>query len=891
MKRTKMRLAMGTGILLLALPVRAGDYDLKAELADNGLKSLTLPDGTAVASPFTPKIESVTFEMPDGTQQGTAPHSDKITPAFAREGNTVMLTNWPRARLSCTYETRGDTLLIRLALRNDGAEPIRSAHLRLLALRWPPDDVPLPYWSFNSYWTAPGDNPGNLHKNWWLYAAPDPEIGPPVVHARFPGYSIAYRLEDVAETHVITMAKPTPSIHLHGTVKPGETLEATVSLKFGPPEADPFAFNRDIFERYEAAWPMTLNWDDRGLYLPVFFNEQAGTALPYNPHGYGIVYMIHAGTVGQARQAGALDGYEGEPVITDEETLRRCFKGTSYYTPPGKKPAWFLPNLRSDAGKALFRFIALRHADQAIAELRKFGATGMIHWAIEGVENDGLHYNGDPRRVELRPEMMFKGRDGVATADAYFHKFRDAGFKVGNCLRPQITREAPPQEHATGFTVGAPGRIAKVRAYHTGHARMQGTHQARLWRRSDGKLLAGPVDLVMRADNPGWVEAAIPPVAVAPGEEYLASLGTDPGAIALLDATEFIAATEAALADETRSLRRVQMNAYYTLELGTMPTNTWEHWKQDSQDGNKWKPSPGMAIGLDVAFVPDGQEKELTLYGDAQSVKMQPRLDVRLEEMGDPDAIAEHMIAMIKYAQARWGSELFYIDSTVGGWNKETNTRTHPRNHVKGRTWELTPDIFQKVHEACPDVLLMPENQLMRHHAYSAPYNNYPGHGTARKIRSAWPGAFGLYTLYTHPSSNQEYWSKPESQEALIAAIRQGDIFLVRPHDPVFLEDIFQRAGRPPTARILAPAQGVTVKTRRTVQIEARAEDADGMIAKVEFFVSTIADGRRKIGEAAQAPYTVKWRPEQPGRYVLTIRAEDDAGLERWPGAVVVHAK
>ena len=95
------------------------------------------------------------------------------------------------------------------------------------------------------------------------------------------------------------------------------------------------------------------------------------------------------------------------------------------------------------------------------------------------------------------------------------------------------------------------------------------------------------------------------------------------------------------------------------------------------------------------------------------------------------------------------------LQSTVGGWTKTTNTRTHPRNHGKGRTWELTPDIFQMVHEACPDVLLMPENQLMRHHAYSAPYNNYPGHGTARKIRSAWPGAFGIFTLYTHPASNQ----------------------------------------------------------------------------------------------------------------------------------------
>ena len=886
-RRTTTRCALALAAVLLgAAAARAGDYDLKLELTDYGVKSLTLPDGTEVCVPFALKIEGVTFEQPDGARVNTAPYVDKLKPAFTREGNTVTLTNWPRARLSCTYEARGDTLYMRLALRNDGEETLRGAQLRPLQLRWP--SVPLPFWRFNSEWTGARDEPnGNLHKDWSIYGSVDPEIGPPVMQVKCPGYSLAYRLDDVAAPHVLKFMKVWPAIYIHRSIGPGETLETTVSLKLGPPDADPFTFNRDIFERYEAAWPMMLNWNDRGPYYMANFTESAGNAQPYNPHGYGIVYKIHSAEVEQARQAGALEGYTGEPVITDEATLRRCFPpGSPYYTPPGKTPVWLLPNLRTEVGKALFRTMALNHADATITRMRAVGATGMIHWAIEGVENSGLHYNGDPRRVELRPEMMFKGRDGVTTVDAYFKKFRDAGFKVGNCLRPQVTQETPPQEHATGFFVGAPGRIVKLRAYHTGHPCMEGTHQARLWCKRDGKLLAGPVDLVMRADNPGWVAAAIPPVAVEPGEEYLVSLGTDPGAVAMFDEPAFIAAMEAPPKDEEHPLRRAEMNCYYTTNMNTMPVETWKLWRQDPQDGNKWKPSPGMSLGIDVAFVLNGQEGELTLFDDAQSVKMQPRFETRLERLNNQDAIAEHLISMIRYAKDRWGSELFYIDSTVG------DPKTTPQTQVKGQSWELTPDIFRKVHEACPDVLLMPENELTRDHAYSAPFNPYGGRGTAQLIRAAWPGAFTLFCLTGQTQSNmKQYWDKPEHREAFIAAIRQGDIFMVDPYNSELIREMYRQAGRPPVAYILVPAQGTEVTAGQETEILARAEDADGTIVKVEFFVSTITDGRRKIGEATQAPYTVKWCPERPGRYVLTIRAEDDAGLERWPGAVVVQTK
>jgi hypothetical protein len=58
-------------------------------------------------------------------------------------------------------------------------------------------------------------------------------------------------------------------------------------------------------------------------------------------------------------------------------------------------------------------------------------AQGMITWDIEGQEfPHPLSYIGDPEKMQLlAPEMK-----GVA--DIYFRKFRDAGLKVGVCLRP-----------------------------------------------------------------------------------------------------------------------------------------------------------------------------------------------------------------------------------------------------------------------------------------------------------------------------------------------------------------------------------------------------------------------------------------------------------------------
>lgn len=73
----------------------------------------------------------------------------------------------------------------------------------------------------------------------------------------------------------------------------------------------------------------------------------------------------------------------------------------------------------------------MRTADATISILRNMKAQGMITWDIEGQEFPGTTYAGDPRKYTLlAPEM-------AGIADDYFRRFREAGFRVGVCVRPQ----------------------------------------------------------------------------------------------------------------------------------------------------------------------------------------------------------------------------------------------------------------------------------------------------------------------------------------------------------------------------------------------------------------------------------------------------------------------
>lgn len=157
-------------------------------------------------------------------------------------------------------------------------------------------------------------------------------------------------------------------------IPPGGSDTYSVWLRFGD-AADPLAPAKEALEAYGKAHPMKFSWPDRRPIVPLM----VGDHLPF---------------------------HEPESLKLERPSV-------------GPKAA--------EVQKRL-----LDHADALITQMKKLDAQGMIVWNIEGNTPQQIKYVGDPHMIEyMCPEAD-------AVADEFFKKFRDAGFKVGVCLRPSV---------------------------------------------------------------------------------------------------------------------------------------------------------------------------------------------------------------------------------------------------------------------------------------------------------------------------------------------------------------------------------------------------------------------------------------------------------------------
>ncbi|GIM63369.1 hypothetical protein Pve01_80320 [Planomonospora venezuelensis] len=106
------------------------------------------------------------------------------------------------------------------------------------------------------------------------------------------------------------------------------------------------------------------------------------------------------------------------------------------------------------------------------------------------------------------------------------------------------------------------------------------------------------------------------------------------------------------------------------------------------------------------------------------------------------------------------------------------------------------------------------------------------------------------------------------------------DLYLVFTGDSDIKLNFFEAIGQgiSPTAKpvvaITEPVDGDQLDPGAEVAVAADATDADGSIAKVEFFA-----GDTKIGEDDTAPYAATWTaPDEEGLYEITAKATDDEG-------------
>ncbi|MEO5764288.1 MAG: Ig-like domain-containing protein, partial [Casimicrobiaceae bacterium] len=80
-------------------------------------------------------------------------------------------------------------------------------------------------------------------------------------------------------------------------------------------------------------------------------------------------------------------------------------------------------------------------------------------------------------------------------------------------------------------------------------------------------------------------------------------------------------------------------------------------------------------------------------------------------------------------------------------------------------------------------------------------------------------------------------------------------------------------ANASPTVTLTAPNEGAAFPSGASIVLAATASDADGTIARVEFF-----NGGTMLGAATAAPYGIIWSNAVPGNHTLTARATDDGG-------------
>ena len=146
---------------------------------------------------------------------------------------------------------------------------------------------------------------------------------------------------------------------------------------------------------------------------------------------------------------------------------------------PGNPRRWFNDsglNLASLAGLHAFQVRLLAKAAEAVINLRRMNAQGVIVWDIEGEQYpQKTSYVCSPDQIATTaPEMeSIVGPDlpyaGLRLDDAYFRTFRDAGFRVGVCVRPQHFQrnaDGTAQQQFLSVSAVAAELIRKMRYAH-----------------------------------------------------------------------------------------------------------------------------------------------------------------------------------------------------------------------------------------------------------------------------------------------------------------------------------------------------------------------------------------------------------------------------------------
>ena len=179
------------------------------------------------------------------------------------------------------------------------------------------------------------------------------------------------------------------------------------------------------------------------------------------------------------------DGYEAwgrynkrEVLWTDRRPIGAFFGCPDAATSAKNPNGWFKDpegvDTTTPEGRQAFAKRLLEHVDSSIEVLKQAGAQGVIWWELEGHRYPQPHITwiADPRVLdpshphyqtyapELNTPVEYNG-ETMPVVDACFRKWKDAGFKTGVTLRPQVMTYWPavPLDQAQARVEAAQQRV------------------------------------------------------------------------------------------------------------------------------------------------------------------------------------------------------------------------------------------------------------------------------------------------------------------------------------------------------------------------------------------------------------------------------------------------
>ena len=385
--------------LFLLLPwLGKAQTNVAIALNNQGLTSLTF-NGTQFLSYGDFRVNRVL--MRDAS--GNTLNADLTVNASVNTSLQQLTLSYSWGSVKVAYVTSGNRLTLNITTANTSANTIQGLFYEPMGLHFP---------------SAPQEFDGSIP----LICS---NVGDPCIESMTYGSgTLVMANEDVQQPLIVgfpwALDKPTNTVfplrintdrenmypdrvpYVNRPVAPGATDLFQISLRFGAAGSTTASLVSDIYARYATAFPSQLQWADRRAVGTLFLSSAAiGSAT--NPRGWF-----------------------NDPTI----------------------------DVTNAAGVAKLKTQVLAFADASIAILKSMNAQGMITWDIEGQQYPhATSYVGDPRMfATLAPEM-------TGIADAYFQKFKDAGFRLGVCIRPQQLTVSPDGTTAQQNDVADPTQL------------------------------------------------------------------------------------------------------------------------------------------------------------------------------------------------------------------------------------------------------------------------------------------------------------------------------------------------------------------------------------------------------------------------------------------------